>query len=160
MEDHKLILNLIEEVDPSDTAKLDEIDARVWCWINGIEFKKPLLTKNLRDGGMRVFAYRTSIGDISTYMTPRPPEGKEWKCRHRLKYTRRRDALKAIRPNGYYSYAQPVTDYGEKSVGLEFIGTCTSNYHSFDTLDIDIDTEELAELHAIIQAITYERGIK
>jgi hypothetical protein len=30
------ILKIIENVDPADTAKLDEIDARVWCWLEQV----------------------------------------------------------------------------------------------------------------------------
>ena len=34
MTDAEIIFKMIETVDPADTAKLDEIDARVWCWLN------------------------------------------------------------------------------------------------------------------------------
>jgi hypothetical protein len=38
MTDAETILKMIETVDPTDTAKLDEIDARVWCWLKGHEY--------------------------------------------------------------------------------------------------------------------------
>lgn len=63
-------------------------------------------------------------------------------------YTRSRDALKAIRPEGYGYHS--TDEYGEWHVGLvspdrlmEFTGIGR--------------LEELAELHAIIQAIEFER---
>jgi hypothetical protein len=34
MTEAETILKLIESVDPKDTAKLDEIDARVWCYLH------------------------------------------------------------------------------------------------------------------------------
>ena len=39
MKEHEKILKLIEEVDPNDTAMLDEIDARVSCYINERAYK-------------------------------------------------------------------------------------------------------------------------
>ena len=73
-------LKLIETVDAGDTAKLDEIDARVWCWINGAIFER---------------AFRNNIDSLCvkntlTNVAAAIPE-----------YTRSRDALKAIRPQGY-----------------------------------------------------------
>ena len=40
MEDVDQLLKMIGEVSPEDAAKLDEIDARVWCFIDGIDFDK------------------------------------------------------------------------------------------------------------------------
>ena len=68
-------------------------------------------------------------------------------------YTRSRDALKAIRPEGWYfetkyhGFTEPKISsclcYSEKSSIL------STSY---------VATEELAELHAIIQAIEYNRN--
>lgn len=105
------ILKMIETVDPADTAKLDEIDARVLEYIN-------------------------ANGIIHRWSS-------------RLKYTRSRDALKAIRPEGW-------------TYSCGFVGharLCSvkrgAAFHAEK-----LPSEELAELHAIIQAIEYERGIK
>lgn len=127
------ILKMIEKVDPSDTAKLDEIDARVWALLNGFEIDR-----------------MDEIG--SAWAKPRNIHHSEYP-----RYTRSRDALKAIRPEGYVSGAFPETKYGD--VGECFHGYCQSESHAFETL-IDFDalpTEELAELHAILQATEYER---
>ena len=40
MTDAETILKMIENVDPADTAKLDEIDALVWCWYQQEPFSK------------------------------------------------------------------------------------------------------------------------
>ena len=153
----KEILELIESVDPSDTAKLDEIDARVWCWLKNKEIveqkvveytggpSRPSLWyfRNGKDG----FWNKTLLTD---YL-----EDENWE------YTRSRDALKAIRPEGWVFYSS-------SSIPEQLHGTCYCDKggkricdwlelnKKFDERDCVI-TEELAELHAIIQAIAFER---
>lgn len=34
------LLNMIENVSPDDTTKLDEIDAQVWCYIFNRDYEK------------------------------------------------------------------------------------------------------------------------
>lgn len=101
------ILKMIEEVDPSDETKMDEIDLSV--------------AKYLKQ-------HKIWIGIV----------------------TRSRDALKAIRPDGWFGM---IRFFGEYSV-------CNINHvHPFGNADSQhLPTEELAELHAIIQAIEYERS--
>jgi len=134
------ILKMIESVDPSDTAKLDEIDARVTCLVKGITFIKPNIITH-KDRGQMVTGWRTSEGDKSRIGF----------CR---RYTRSRDALKAIRPEGWmvcghYALATALgytfSLHEKKAGGKQVIGGGL------------IKTEELAELHAIIQAINHER---
>ena len=103
------ILKLIEEVDPKDTAKLDEIDARVYEFLDFPD---------------------SNIGC---------PE-----------YTRSRDALKAIRPEGWRVFNLSEGTMFEFDLGK-------TNARVFRGLAI---TEELAELAAILQAINYERNTK
>jgi len=70
-------------------------------------------------------------------------------------YTRSRDALKAIRPGGWW-FDMEVT-----IIGKEWVYSCgLPNFIDTDSLveSKPLPTEELAELHAIIQAIEYERG--
>ena len=76
-----------------------------------------------------------------------------------LKYTRSRDALKAIRPEGWSIDACGISFYS----GGYF---CNMWRHS-DKFMVEsepfpdprrVGTEELAELHAIIQAIEHERS--
>ena len=147
----KKILELIENVDPSDTDKLDEIDARVWCWLNGKKFQELMPEMNIqKNNNIVMFGYSPNI------------------IQHTYKYTRSRDALKDIRPEGYSFTTSPrfCTARNHKAVrwaddnfleildqpqpyetpyGVEFFETPM------------LPTEELAELYAIIQAIEYER---
>jgi hypothetical protein len=130
MTDAETILNMIETVDPTDTAKLDEIDARVCCYAKGYEFEQ-------------------MDGDSNLYWAMMPHD--RHVCLSTPKYTRSRDALKAIRPEalGLENYVGRggVTDanaffyLNHQKVHFRYTG----------------DTEELAELHAIIQAIEYDR---
>ena len=112
----KQILELIESVDPKDTDKLDEIDARVE-WFLGV-----------------------SVEPMSTGL---------------YKYTRSRDALKQIRPDGKIMWCF-FENYPEGARARAEI------FHDHGDNPIQtgwFPTEELAELHAIIQAIEYERSI-
>ena len=121
------ILRVIESVDPSDTAKLDEIDARVDSYIS----KRPFN------------AYDSETG---LYETIDGQEACEWAPAN---YTRSRDALKAIRPEGWIINVH--NDYrGSRGA------TCKDD-NSKDFKSEVLPTEELAELHAIIQAINHER---
>lgn len=128
------ILKMIEEVSPDDTAKLDEIDARVCCYIENRSFDK--------------FDYAKSA----------PLEGRHlvfWADGKRthsfMLYTRSRDAIKTIRPN---SLGWCKTTYNKMH------GNALSDYSCYDiplSSSPVLPTEELAELHAILQAIAYER---
>lgn len=147
----KEILELIESVDPSDTDTLDEIDARVWCFVRSYEFKR-MLNK----------AHKTMDAPFSF-----------WKCRqislaqkrgvsNPIKYTRSRDALKSIRPSGWLPFSgnrhhidgRKPYFYGLVRDSIK-AGVVPMNAQFTSS---DLPTEELAELHAIIQAIEYERG--
>jgi hypothetical protein len=113
-----------------DTAKLDEIDAMVWCWLRGDNFIR------VTDDGMVSFCTMGLLG--STINEADFPS-----------YSRSRDALKAIRPEGW----KFKTEY--------FAG----QFHTVPFLRNPfalpysplLPSEELAELHAIIQALEYER---
>lgn len=128
------ILKLIEEVDPADTDKLDQIDARVES------FAHPGVTIETDATGAfinRCYARRY-----------KPPQ-----------YTRSRDALKSIRLEGWKNWAL-FDGYKE---GAKFRGEMFSPDQNHQDIVIQTDwlpTEELAELHAIIQAIAYEREQK
>jgi hypothetical protein len=64
-------------------------------------------------------------------------------------YTRSRDALKSTRPEGWSMHVQNL---GGENFYVEL------SLEDFRTTEKHRPTEELAELHAIIQAIEYERG--
>jgi len=126
MKDHEIILKMIEEADPSDTAKLDEIDEKTHRFLHG------------------------SI---------RP------KIEHRfiVQYTRSRDALKAIRPEGWMIQLSHSWSINKFRFSMVKFGDTkhekTINYMGYSS-EWCHRTEELAELHAIIQAIAYERAQK
>jgi len=124
------ILKMIEEVDPSDTAKLDEIDARV---------HHLLVTTRLGSNlpcDERWFKARKKNGDCP-------------------QYTRSRDALKTIRPDGWSPSFRAMTHDIERDLYCSELMTQDGWVQSKF-----VPTEELAELHAILQAIAYERSQK
>lgn len=120
------ILKLIETVDTADTAKLDEIDARVWWFIN---------------------PHGNGI-----------PPG--WERQWHPYYTRSLDALKAIEPRNMIAnlYCPNASSFifqlmiRERGFCKEFISPGTTN-----DKPKPLSTEHLARLHAIIQAIEYDR---
>lgn len=132
MTNAQTILKMIEEVDPSDTAKLDEIDARVWCLSHEARFKKMLSTPKYYKHGYFSYYQGSVWGSKMVY----PP----------IQYTRSRNALKAIRPEGWKRIIIQ---------GFPCSGWTVEIYDGAGTPNLP--TEELAELHAIIQAIEYER---
>lgn len=131
------LLKMIEEVDPLDTEKLDEIDVRVWCCLTS----PPASLENFME--WRKKDKETTISDI-LYNSPE------------RKYTRSRDALKAIRPDGWQvSITGPYRNENGSYAMLNI-------WEIGEEIQIDtptLPTEELAELHAILQAINYEREL-
>lgn len=127
------ILKMIEEVSPDDTAKLDKIDQEVWFYI-----EKPKGEKYMRNKIM---------------WSPPPP-----------KYTRSRDSLKAIRPEGWLVKSYQYHTGGFSFELNKYIPTPEGVHRLHHTSKMFVcqtaPTEELAELHAIIQAIEYERNAK
>lgn len=145
------ILELIENVDPEDNDALDEIDARVWCLLYFVKFLR------LCDND-----HYFAVDKEGEYLRPL------------IRYTRSRDALKHIRPEGWYFThgneveTQPVNRMNFSLVknpvtvkydcyAYKYQAGC--NRHPYVEAP-ESPTEELAELHAIIQAIEYERSKK
>lgn len=137
--DAQKILNMIENVNPDDIEILNEIDARVWCYVfRGNDYKY--------EGRLKHMANTAHFPDRIIYYS----DGK--KHTQFQFFTRSRDALKAIRPEGWE---------------FRFDSNCGSNicemFKSPDGIqrwEVEapiLPTEELAELHAIIQAIQWER---
>lgn len=142
MTEAETILKLIEAVDPTDADKLDEIDARVWCYINKKYF-------------IRSFTYGNVIGighgdhDTGTQLAQN--------YLSRPGYTRSRDALKAIRPDGW-TWVASTRDEG---CHFNFYSPNPNHMRRLSAVHQSefLPTEELAELHAIIQAIAHERSL-
>jgi hypothetical protein len=116
------ILKMIETVDPTDTAKLDEIDARVAEYTQDQDCEDPHIFQDYLD-------FRKHGFDVPFY-------------------TRSRDALRAIRPERWQFEIRQYPKDWRCSVGkggfMKRVGSSA-------------ETEELAELHAIIQAMEFER---
>ena len=124
------ILKLIEEVSPDDTAALKEIDARVWCWLNN-----------------KTYDTHAIFNDVVSIWF-----GNKGKSVHQfIRYTRSRDSLKSIRPEGYFSIDENGTKGWQASINRPDDGPSGPCF-----IITGMPTEELAELHAIIQAIEYE----
>lgn len=136
------ILELIENVDPSDTAKLDEIDLMVCHFLimNG------MIGRNLiKKTGSTV----TTKGDVMRL---------EYEYKSRSQYTRSRDALKSIRPEGW-EYFIGIEDESDPKDPHRLTRLQKEPSVVVSNLIATLATEELAELHAIIQAIEFEKKL-
>lgn len=149
------ILKMIEAVDPNDTVALNEIDARVKCYVTAA-YKSEFVA--MVDRGA---LYGKPDNRLSGYYERSTYEGKTETRDVNLivRYTRSRDALKAIRPEGWKSWAF-FDGYKE---GAKFRAEMFSPHDTYPNNTIQtgwLPAEELAELHAIIQAIAYDRSIE
>lgn len=144
------LLGMIDYVLKDDTDALDEIDARFWCFLNGLTFLKPKMGRDLK-GGTRIIGYRTKeLGDISTWLTPRHPvKGERWLF-YRCRYTRSRDALKMVRPDGWCITSYTTIPKKGIALSLYHYGYGKKLHGRF------LPTEELAELYTIIQAYIWD----
>lgn len=144
----KEILELIENVDPNDTDTLDEIDARVNGFIMGAEFI------DFRIGNCKkTVAWYRDIPEITNRENGKILEFEDG-VMSIPKFSRSRDALKAIRPEGWFFNI----GHNESNSGGLFACSMYSHTNSPLKNSPDLPTEELAELHAIIQAIEWERN--
>lgn len=135
--DSSVILRMIEAMKPDDTAALDEIDARVWCYLNGYLYLRKQLDYHVYSFG----------DDLECFL---------YQSRDR-EYTRSRDALKAVRPEGWRLEIQHVRSLS-KAGTTKWYSSLISPCGDYEVNCGPMLTEELAELHAIIQAIAYERS--
>jgi len=140
MIDAEIILFLIEHVDPADIDKLDEIDARVSCLVADVEYERHNRGEmtNILIAFFKVDDPTNNFSCLGTILT----------------YTRSRDALKTIRPEGWQ--AQITSEYRDESGSYTTYNIWEAGKeHQIDTPTLS--NEYLSELHAIIQAIEYER---
>lgn len=136
------ILRLIENIGIPDYKKFAEIDARCNCYIRKLDYVHHEIGKT----GLLSYKYK-SEGPGSAY-------GMRWAVSAR-RFTHSRDDLKHARPVGwifntvYYAQEQKFSTaaYHEK-VGF------MNQVHEGALLHM---TEELAELHGIIQAMEYDK---
>lgn len=131
------ILTMIETVDTNDTAVLKDIDRRVECYV-----LHDYLEYNEEDGGV-------CVKDYDYKNLPKCPDLK-------TKFTTSRDDLKAIRPDGWQFDNLCVSFLTKYECLSSKFGTYSSRRISSPSLP----NEELAELHAIIQSIEFDRGQK
>lgn len=160
MEQSEIILEMIETVSPDDAAKLDEIDARVWLYLKPWRGTFKLIeyyTEDLDDippdcepNDTFWLHLNEEVPDFPGCDTTRTM-WPEWCVVQDGSYTRSRDALKAIRPDGW----DFIDVYGGYNHNKWIFNI---NMGSFNTKGAVLPTEELAELHAIIQTIEYERS--
>ena len=130
------ILEMIEKVDPDDETTLREIDIRVYVFLKLNEDFQVSIHK-----GGRSITYRHNLW-------PQDERSVLFHTFDRYRYTRCRNKLKSIRPR--------------------YVEIDIFHRHSSSECEIWLDrnvsvkspalpTEELAELHAIIQAISLQR---
>lgn len=132
MTEAETILQLIQSASPDDTAKLREIDWTFFQWL----YPGRYVVDNDFRIGMDSFLINGAVQPpYSLINLRRVPQ-----------YTRSCDALKAIRPEGWTFEIQKV---GKDGYTCRYGDVIHAPYSP---------TEELAELHAIIQAIAYERS--
>lgn len=150
MSDAKKILEMINSVDPADAVRLDEIDALCWCYVYKQEYVghrriDPVwktvchVPKHDNENGLQVGFKWADCASVAAW-------AKE--------YTRSRDALKAIRPEGYTLSLNTIV----LMANWESYATLTEAGGGYQTKPECLPTEELAELYAVIQCIEYERA--
>lgn len=162
----KDLLKLIENVDPKDSASLDKIDAETYGFINKLIFtgfesdKEPIgdFGDGLEYGDFKYSTYKTLDGKSSWSQHP--------------EYTRSRDALKAIRPDGWFfemvsgswkAEARPKEEpryWYQAFLPSKARVRLPKNNKTMSEKGVSdgMPTEELAELHVIIQIIEWERN--
>lgn len=124
-------LSLIENVDPADTAGIDEIDKRTQAFLHGLD----------QEG-----TGADQFGELRVWEMYSEDEYKP--------YTRSRDALGTIWPKGWlFGTTIGSMDYNK----FYCVGFKHEQWNT-KVSGAELGTKELAELHAILQAIEYERG--
>jgi len=151
MNDYEKLLDMIENVDKDDTETLDEIDARFWLYLYNPNQQFCGLEKlGFRHKGENQFEVLQMYQDTDNFES----------------YTRSRDALKDVRPEGWWieSIFLPLIDSHGLVINddLQFAECDMTRYiqgGNFNRPQVSGEgaTEALAELHAITQAIQYER---
>ena len=181
MTDAETILKMIETVDPLDKLTLKEIDSRVWCFLKGYSPVK-IYNSLSRDAAKEKFSgmknaekenynlvdlghdnYDPFFGTPDEFAKSIYPyaeiEGNRWVivrvgCHG---YTRSRDELKKIRPKDLDDFYIQSHEGRNDWLSANWICWLNSGSDYQQEFRGDGATEELAELHAYIQAIDHER---
>jgi hypothetical protein len=147
------LLDLIEKVDPRNFFSLEEIETKFWNWY---------LQRNDVDSSIiSCFPFDDYLGfDENRYISIITNDNIKYLD---TRVTTSRDALKSIRPKGWQIQ---ITTFDERQCSAknkcslcsitDYKKEFNSPVKNFNALP----TEELAELHAIIQAIEFERTRK
>lgn len=131
----KELLKLIEETSAHAAQEIsDDLDSRVWCWLHNRQ-REYFLRNNARL--LCVKSLGIDIPDIC-------PE-----------LSRSRDALKTLRPEGVFGIYQILAKHSWFVATLA-IKQPDETFQYFESPRLL--SEELAELHVIIQAIGFQRG--
>jgi len=144
MSDYLEILKLIETVDPADAAKMDRLDAQVFCYVYGHRYEA--LPTNYKDTHNFTYYPAHDLDAIAPYTGTIGIEAGP--------YSRSRDALKSIRPEGWIF---TISNFDSEHTWFQSDGH--KDVYG-EILTPPVKTEELAELHAIISAIEHERTQK
>lgn len=143
MTEAQKILEMIKVVSPDDTVAMDEIDARMEAYLADKEYSS--------------HGHKEAPPDL--YVRFKSGDG-GWIRR----YTRSRDALKAIRPEGWTFVLRCYVPKGHTHAEIYdcsmLRGIEAERGAAPEVKGFGLPTEELAEIHAIIQAIEYERTAK
>lgn len=131
IEDARTVLVLLDDF---DTVLADEINARIWFLVGGI--------------------YQTGL--ISAY------DDFDAALQHAIdfgnapKYTTSRDALKSIRLDGWWAQLSFHSSVSLDDISFPDRWSCCLWHENFPfKISRELPTEELAELHAIIQTFIY-----
>lgn len=145
------LLKMIESVDPNDGGALDEIDARVWCLVRPYIF----VTKSMEPYGENNFNELKNDNNGKGYYWCNCFGNKKWPP----KYTRSRDALKSIRPDGwsFQMFGNSFSGEPTKNNDLKYYAELSRDNPYQSKTSPDLPTEELAELWCIVSAIQWER---
>lgn len=146
MTEAQKILKMIESVKPDYTDTLDEIDARTECFFQ----KNVRYVNHFTDEELGRFC--VTARQVEASIEYDAAHEHIWDIPH---YTRSRDALKSIRPEGWNLDITSANQNYPYSKAKIYISAGFRDKEAF--YSPELPTEELAELHAIIQAIQYER---
>lgn len=147
------ILDLITSVDPDDAGAMDEIDARMWCFINNKTLHR--ITHGASQSKRRSLCVHTCFEVVGNYSdinkTKRKNDMKTAK-KSSAQYTRSLDAIKVVEDAELEDFCAVVTRATDKRYKA-LIWFNKQEFHA----PVSIKTEQLARLYAVVMAIDWKR---